>query len=50
VIARCDRGTAWEKALRAESGWDTDALDAALRKAVRDRFPADPLLESSLVR
>ena len=47
-LARCDRGTAWEEALRAESGWDTDALDAALREAVRDRFPADPLLESSL--
>jgi hypothetical protein len=47
-LARCAAGEPWEAALSAEAGWDTDGLDAALRAAVRDRFPPDPLIESSL--
>jgi hypothetical protein len=46
-LARCAGGAPWEAALEAESGADTDGLDAALRHAVRDRFPADPLLGPS---
>jgi len=42
-LNRCARGAGWEHALRSETGWDRDALDAELRELVRSRFPSDPL-------
>jgi len=42
-LDRGARGEPWEEALRAETGWDTAALEAALQAEVRSRFPADPL-------
>jgi hypothetical protein len=41
-LARCGKGEEWEAALRAETGWDTAALDAALQQHVRSRFPVLP--------
>jgi len=49
-LDRCAQGEPWELALESVTGWDVAALDAALRKAVRDRFPADPLAAHRSVR
>jgi hypothetical protein len=45
-LRRCRAGEPWEAALRAETGWDTAELEAALQSEVRSRFPAldDPSL------
>ena len=45
-LERCGRGEPWERALRAETGWDTAGLERALIEDVSARFPADPLAES----
>ncbi len=45
-LARCARGQPWQHALRAEVGWDLEALEGALRDAVRSRFVPDPLTSS----
>jgi hypothetical protein len=45
-LGRGARGQPWEDALRAETGWDTAALEAALQDEVRSRFPADPLADA----
>jgi len=42
-LDRCAKGAAWEEALRAETGWDTAALERSLQADVRSRFPEDPL-------
>ena len=47
-LARCAEGEAWKQALEAETGWDTAALDAALREEVASRFPADPLSSAAV--
>jgi len=41
-LARCAKGEPWESARRAETGWDTQGLDAALQAHVRSRFPVLP--------
>jgi hypothetical protein len=42
-LDRCAEGAEWEEALRAETGWDTQGLESALKDLVRSRFPGDPL-------
>jgi tetratricopeptide (TPR) repeat protein len=42
-LTRCANGESWQAALRAETGWDTDALERSLKADVRSRFPEDPL-------
>jgi len=42
-LTRCAGGAPWEAALRAETGWDTAALERSLQDDVRSRFPVDPL-------
>ena len=46
-LRRCRSGEQWERALRRETGWDLEALQATLREAVRARFPRDPLTPTS---
>jgi hypothetical protein len=46
-LRRCRAGEPWEPALRAETGWDTTALEQALQAEVRSRFPAEPTLSQS---
>ena len=37
----------WQEALRAATGWDTRALEAALQDEVRSRFADDPLASTA---
>lgn len=43
----CADGKPWQDALRAATGWDTQALEAALQEEVRSRFAGDPLASAS---
>ena len=43
----CADGAAWPDALRAATGWDTRALEAALQDEVRSRFAGDPLASTA---
>jgi hypothetical protein len=42
-LARCREGQPWERALRAETGWDMSGLERALQEEALSRFVADPL-------
>ena len=43
-LERCADGAVWEDALEAETGWDTAALESALKERIRSRF-----IDTSLV-
>jgi hypothetical protein len=43
----CADGMPWQDALRAATGWDTRALEAALQEEVRSRFAGDPLASTA---
>jgi hypothetical protein len=46
-LARAANGEPWQEALRAETGWDSTALERALQAEVRSRFPSDPLADTA---
>jgi hypothetical protein len=46
-LARAAAGTAWERALERETGWDLARLEAELGRQVRDRFLEEPTALSS---